>query len=155
MRTLQRAGTTSAGAVGKLGDRRNVPRFLQRQSVIEKPVNVPSVPEFLLYHLSSSWRLRQSGTRTLKFLFGGRNSGHFFDPSTANRWNIRRNRSRSRRNLMLASHSEWSEFGTVEWARQETAPARGRKETSCENWELIISGEPEPLCARGYQQGIR
>jgi hypothetical protein len=56
----------------------------------------------LLYHLSTCWRLRQSGTRTLKFLFAGRNSGHFFDPSTANRWNIRQNRSKSPRD------SEWA-----------------------------------------------
>ena len=103
---------------GKLGDRRNVPRSLQRQSVIEKPVNVPSVPEFLVYHLSSSWRLRQSGTRTLKFLFAGRNSGHFFDPSTANRWNIRQNRSKSPRQLMPGVALGVVGIRDSEWARQ-------------------------------------
>ena len=51
---------------------------------------------------------------------------------------------------MSASRSEWSEFGTVNGLAKNMRRL-GPKETSCENWELIISGEPERLCARGYR----
>jgi hypothetical protein len=54
------------------------------------------------FTLSSSWSLRQSGTRTLKFLFAGQTSGHFLDPINCKRWNIRQNRSKSRHKLMPA-----------------------------------------------------
>lgn len=104
-----------------------------------------------LYPLFSIWSLRQSGTRTLKFLFAGRNSGHFSDPSTAKRWNIRQNRFTSRRNRHagVALGVVRVQDSGMDSPRNSDGP-RSRKDI-LENWELIISGEPERLCARGYR----